>query len=994
MLNSDNTMVANIYEGEHDFGTNDESDDEALVTLDIVSDRIRDCSINSIRSVFDNAESCHIGEFMIHELAGRASKHIIQESVLGSSLYSTPKDISSNDSLLFTLLLSIGMRLSREERNKLCTMISLIQKKVEEETLISHGMMSACHVRIPLPVVSYDMRKIFESGKQQFTNYMPLPMIMSPIPGYASVSLSRTLQIMYSRGTDWDNKCLLSPFNSTRIHTDRSIIESHMASKIIQSITDKIKDNTSTSEKIILQPIVLWSDSADINKVKNNRSSIKVHNIYIPHRDGQSPHCVFPLAIGSGRSAHESYRTRMFAEVDELHNCPIMCYDNSSGMVSTVHFFLLAVVQDRPEHSEFTGTIAHNGKYGALPGYSFPRSICVGSLPGVTVLKNLVSCKACYTKRINYLCGKRFVDEQADAHNNIPCINCYDWDITKIQFKRPSKMPKDIPHNCYVDGDDTNDVLVSKKVTFESIKSCLQYIHDKTYTKQWTDYAKTVQSYASLECVNNALAKEVYDSAKSLRKLHIQEEGVLRIDLPQIDDGRLPRAVSCRNLSMSQCMVGVMHTFFLNGGKKVLTLIQDVFKKEKLGAVYLTKSKLLLKDLRTLSLSWIMAWPFGSTSDKPMAPWVSENFVAYYHVCKCHMSIVCERLILKGRGNVADSLKLLLSVWHRLLSVVMQPRNPSADEILMVDELAKLFLSRYHEMEKYLERPSKDWDLQNASCHLMLLLLPDYMNKFGCLRNYWEGGHMGERSITKLKKSLPHGAHMDGSVRTAIRRYFVDVVLSQLMENEHFSHTTALSPHVKGVEDGSQFAMDEGDTPYENVVHNNENCTKQSYDRYRRFRVYKSMHSFVSAVTEKQPLALVYLPDKSTFYVIIWELVNHCRERVLKKIDFSGGTIREGTYMTDQQSVLDSFNVDPAEDADERLCFKNDVISKATACAALPYLIVTVNDRNVTLSETHYFVRTEQHLELRNFVDVVVPVFSYPTLYAGSSRIRSIERNH
>jgi hypothetical protein len=45
---------------------------------------------------------------------------------------------------------------------------------------------------------------------------------------------------------------------------------------------------------------------------------------------------------------------------------------------------------------------------------------------------------------------------------------------------------------------------------------------------------------------------------------------------------------------------------------------------------------------------------------------------------------------------------------------------------------------------------------------------------------------MGERSITKLKKSLPHGAHMDGSVRSAIRRYFVDVVLFQLMEAELF----------------------------------------------------------------------------------------------------------------------------------------------------------------------------------------------------------------
>jgi hypothetical protein len=145
-----------------------------------------------------------------------------------------------------------------------------------------------------------------------------------------------------------------------------------------------------------------------------------------------------------------------------------------------------------------------------------------------------------------------------------------------------------------------------------------------------------------------------------------------------------------------------MHTFFLNGGKKILTLVHDVFKKEKSGMFYITKSKLLLRDFRSLSLSWIMAWPFGSTNDKPMAPWVSENYVAYYQVCKSHTSIVCESLIRKGSASVANDLKLLLSVWHRLLSVMMQPKTPSNADIAMVDELAKVYLSRYHELEKFL----------------------------------------------------------------------------------------------------------------------------------------------------------------------------------------------------------------------------------------------------------------------------------------------------
>jgi hypothetical protein len=251
------------------------------------------------------------------------------------------------------------------------------------------------------------------------------------------------------------------------------------------------------------------------------------------------------------------------------------------------------------------------------------------------------------------------------------------------------------------------------------------------------------------------VAKKVYNNAKDLRKKHIREEGQIRNDPGPVDNEILPKEMLCPTLSLDQCMVGIMHTLFLNGGKKFLTLIQDVFKKEKMGTLFLTRSKRFFRDVRTLSLSWIMAWPFGATPEKPMAPWVSENFVAYYQISKSHTSLVCEQLILKGGKEVADNLKLTVSIWHQLLSIVIQPESPSHGDIIMVGELAKIFLSRYHDMEKYVGRSCKDWDIQNASCLLMLLLLPEYMKKFGCLRNYGEGGHMGERSITKLKKVPP-----------------------------------------------------------------------------------------------------------------------------------------------------------------------------------------------------------------------------------------------
>jgi hypothetical protein len=100
------------------------------------------------------------------------------------------------------------------------------------------------------------------------------------------------------------------------------------------------------------------------------------------------------------------------------------------------------------------------------------------------------------------------------------------------------------------------------------VKDSLQFIHEKTYRKEWTDYSKTVQSFASMECINTQLVKKVYHAAKELQKKHIREEGTIRKE-SSFDESFLPPAFLCPKLSMNQCMVGIIHTYFLTGGKKV-----------------------------------------------------------------------------------------------------------------------------------------------------------------------------------------------------------------------------------------------------------------------------------------------------------------------------------------------------------------------------------------------------------------------------------------
>jgi hypothetical protein len=263
-------------------------------------------------------------------------------------------------------------------------------------------------------------------------------------------------------------------------------------------------------------------------------------------------------------------------------------------------------------------------------------------------------------------------------------------------------------------------------------------------------------------------------------------------------------------------------------------------------------------------------------------------------------------------------------------------------------------------MEVYLGRKSTEWDLQNASCHMMLLKIPTYMTKFGCLHNFWEGGHMGERSVTTLKKNIPHGAHMDGSLRSAIRRYFIDVVLSQLLKKEHGND------NVKAILD------DETSEHYnpiseDGVVNNNENNTKIGYDRYRRFHCYKSREAVIEAVIEQKPVSMLHNGIDKYFAVIVWGDHYNNRERLLYKVDLGCDLLMiEGMSMIRGRSIIASLTDD---DDNEEHChppvpLKHVMLDGVTSCIALWYnhcCSVAMDEGN---GDSYYYVRTEHHREV------------------------------
>lgn len=159
----------------------------------------------------------------------------------------------------------------------------------------------------------------------------------------------------------------------------------------------------------------------------------------------------------------------------------------------TVRFFVNAVVQDRPEHSEFVCSIGHNGIFGALPGYSFPRHLTRDSGKRYSLKKDLVSCHICHRTRKRLVSLGRYHDASAPSRT---CSRCHDWEILNVTFSSNGHLPTSLPQSCYVNCN-VRKQLRSRKVSFETMLAALKHIFRLVYMNIWSDFSKTVRLYAS-----------------------------------------------------------------------------------------------------------------------------------------------------------------------------------------------------------------------------------------------------------------------------------------------------------------------------------------------------------------------------------------------------------------------------------------------------------------------------------------------------------------
>ena len=395
---------------------------------------------------------------------------------------------SKNDFLLNQVLKT----LNADKTDSLCVDVddSLVNKYVNT---------SSVHVSIPIPRNMKEARSLIE-GKKSLLSYLIVPTVnymKSDCQAYCQPS--ECLKLAINSGIPLEE---YTTYNNCKDSiSERSIFHSKRIRELVSN-----NQRTDESMKVV---IGLWSDGCEAGGMtKGIRSSVKLTTIHLCH-ESMNESYVFPVALGKGKSQHENVRRIIWNNIEDLCNKEHQYFDMRSSRRRKVEFTLGYLIQDRPEHSEWTGFMSHSGTYSTVPGVSFPCQIFVDSsqsIPsnGIQVEKSLASCMRCFLRRKRLL--QRRCQESGESFDT--CTECNDWNLRKVKYKPHKDYPKDSPHYG-------GEWMTSKLITFSSMRQAADIIHSKIYHHKWTKVK--AERFAQIECLKTNITEIIYQDAVTAR---------------------------------------------------------------------------------------------------------------------------------------------------------------------------------------------------------------------------------------------------------------------------------------------------------------------------------------------------------------------------------------------------------------------------------------------------------------------------------------------
>ena len=709
-------------------------------------------------------------------MVSRAYAQTFQPSIHG---------VTSTEALFHLKSTQFLSRLSGHMHNEFIEILQLAQKANSFQC-----------TRIPKSGLEID--KFYLKNKYSLMEQLPLPS-MSIKEDHAYVSLISIIDHFLAFGNVPD-LAFCTPMEKSH----RSITNCEFARKLYSDVKSSVPMNTN----VMMLYLTLWSDDFEATSLRKNVHStwIKTVTISPPHNETTSTKYNYILAIGRKNMDHDIVNDQINKELDELGKVSYRYYGKMKKNVP-VAVKVLAMSADRPERSTMNHILNHAG----LSSRRWRYSAYINQ-------QTLPACNACTSSRITRIKNSNFKLVQDR------CRFCCNWNYMSKSLKictPPSDHYPKTQHNLSPAPPAHREVINCTQIkpvelTYDWIKQGCRFCFCNVFFKTWN--IQTALTYMTSLGVNHEFArKQVIDVANDLRVREIDETNLYDyLKFPPMWNGPF---------TMEQNIDTPMHLLFQGIVKSIFEITFEWLKLHGKKTAFCKYIDTTLQSVKDLQCSFCRTEVLQTGKETSTSGWIAEHYLGASRILTQLCSSI--RLFIKGEfSQDIDAYEFMVQTCLCFIARLMSNTEVSVHE---VDDYIKLFLTSVHnfEVRTYVQDGNHDFSWYTKGNFLSLLNLPDQIQKFGHIRNYWEGSR--ERYIQLVKPFMKNNRNTSSYLKTQLKNVLSVTILKQIVSD--------LQTH--------------GETQ------------KQRSSRYNDVRRYRSLNEIIDALEHKEAIQCIQVMDSS-----------------------------------------------------------------------------------------------------------------------------------
>lgn len=492
-------------------------------------------------------------------------------------------------------------------------------------------------------------------------------------------------------------------------------------------------------------------------------------------------------------------------------------YHGSLRKMIPVIFKRFASIEDRIERAQTTGTIGCGSDYHYTFGIAgrIVTPVCKRELMDDYLKHERLTCnpKPCWTTKyvdwtvkVNGLylpscdrCRRKRLAELGVGSSQavLACTACCDWERLdrRTQHLLLCDSGENYPKSCRCPGPCASPVqpplgrevglekLPTLKISFGFLKQSVRFafFHLSKNDEPWTK--SMAKEYLRSCGIITKHQDEICDAGIAARGVDVDYNDPLCVGgwpFPPAWTG---------DIEIEDYIEAVMHLLCLGIAKSVFELtskwlLQKIAGKPKdlNSTAFRRHTNQLLKDLKKLQLSWLMAFPFdkeakegGETKTSfTTGGWVAENWLAFLRLAPVMFGFCCKDdfdfVVHIGFRDVA---RVILSL-NAVAARVMTHGGVNEQFLEETKSYMKEFLSSVRELDirlryetlsnkapKAKQDKGKNVAFWLKSNFMSLLNLVENMRMLGPMRLWMDGGGKGERFIQEIKPHIQRGVRED-----------------------------------------------------------------------------------------------------------------------------------------------------------------------------------------------------------------------------------------